>query len=82
MVRTVVTIARDLKEMKKRVTTLEKKVEELERGLNEIIKMVADIQGLESGKKFELRDVRYDPAAKTLTGTIQERRVKYKRKKT
>lgn len=75
-----VLLIRELKELKRRVTGLESRVERLERGQTEMIKMLADIRGLESGKKLELKEVQYDDKARTRTGTIRERRIKYGRK--
>ncbi len=60
---------------------LEKRVERLEIGQTEIIKMVMEIRGLESGKKLELKEVQYDKANQTLTGTIREKPKRYGRKK-
>lgn len=67
--------------LENRVTSLERRVERLERGQTEIIKMLAAINGLESGKKLELQEVHYDDKTRTLTGTIREPRLKYGRKK-
>ena len=60
---------------------LEKRVERLEIGQTELIKMVMEIRGLESGKKLELKNVQYDKADQTLTGTIREKPKRYGRNK-
>jgi hypothetical protein len=78
----IVLLIRELKELTRRVTGLENRVERLERGLTEMIRMLADIRGLESGKKLELKEVQYDDKARTLTGTIREQRIKYGRMNT
>ena len=85
---TVTAIANALKRLDERVSSLETRVEKLEtkvdrleNGMDALIKMVTEIRGLESGKKLELKEVRYNDAEKTLTGIVRERSVKYRRKK-
>ncbi|MBI5474248.1 MAG: hypothetical protein HY961_18080 [Ignavibacteriae bacterium] len=70
-----------LKNIEKRVSRLEKRVERLEIGQNELIKMVADIRGIESGQKLELKGVQYNAANQTLTGVIREKARRYATKR-
>ena len=81
-------IANALKRLDERVSSLETRVEKLEikvdrleNGMEALIRMVTEIRGLESGKKLELKEVRYNETEKTMTGIVRERRVKYRRKK-
>ncbi len=70
--------------LEQRASSLEHSVERLEIGQTELIKMVTRIDtrlsDFESGKKFELKEVRYDEAAQTLTGVIREKKTLYKGK--
>ena len=67
--------------LEQRASSLEHSVERLEIGQTELIKMVTRIDtrlsDFESGKKFELKEVRYDEAAQTLTGVIREKKTLY-----
>ncbi|MEK7249955.1 MAG: hypothetical protein AAB209_05965 [Bacteroidota bacterium] len=67
--------------LEQRASSLEHSVERLEIGQAELIKMVTRIDtrlsDFESGKKFELKEVRYDEAAQTLTGVIREKKTLY-----
>lgn len=85
---TMTAIANAVKRLDERVSSLENRVEKLENKVDRLdhdmgvlTKMVIEIRGLESGKKLELKEVRYDEVEKTLTGTVREKHVQYRRKK-
>ncbi len=67
--------------LEERSERIEQRLTRVENGIDGLIKMVTDIRGLESGKPLELKEVRYDEVAHTLTGIVREKKVKYGRKK-
>jgi chromosome segregation ATPase len=77
----MVLLIREVRELRTRVEKVESEIERLERGQTELIKMVTEIRGLESGKPLQLKEVRYDEVGHTLTGVVREKSVKYGRKK-
>ena len=79
--RIVAELVKVVEALDERVTNLEKRVERLETGQTVLIKMVTEIRGLESGKKLELKDVRYDDASHSLSGTVREKGKRYGRRR-